>query len=99
MQLILHPTETREQHRLRILIQDTDGASIAELDGEFGLSAGQDSQPGEMVSSAMVLNLTAVAVPTPGAYSVDVLIDGQHVRSIGFLARDEPIAPPDPGGN
>ena len=43
---------------------------------------------------AMVVPLQQVILPAYGAYSVEVLIDGQHKRSLGVLA-----APPREGGD
>jgi hypothetical protein len=90
--LTVHPTEAAEQHRFRVVVQNADGATVAQIDAEFGLNPPLDAtpgpgpQPGEMLAAPAVLDLRNVGVPEPGAYSVELLLDGQHVRSLPFIA-------------
>lgn len=86
MLLALEPAEARHPHKLRIVLQDVDGASVAELDGQFGIQAGPGSKPGEQVAMPLVLNLHTVQIPKAGEYSLEVLLDGLVVRSMPFRA-------------
>jgi hypothetical protein len=87
--ITLHPTEAAEPHRLRVVIQDIDGEQIAQLDGQFGIDAAPPSptgrQPGESLILPVGLNLRGVAIPREGSYSVEVLVDNQHVESLFFM--------------
>jgi len=88
----LHPTEATERHRLRVVIQTVDGDSVAELDGEFGVNVGPPGsptsrQPGESLILPLGLSLRGVGIPHPGSYSVEVLVDGQHVESLFFMTQ------------
>ena len=96
MLITLQPTEARDSHRIRIVLQNADGAPGAEIDGQFHVQAGPGSQPGEQVAVPMVLNLHGIAIPNAGTYSLELLLDGHHVRSIPFVAAlpDKPAKGP-----
>ena len=99
MMITLHPTETVDIHRLRIVIQGADGQQIARLDAEFGVGTQPGVQPGELVPVALAVPLQGVPLPGPGSYSLELLLDGQHRKSLQFLAflqEAEPQPPPAP---
>jgi len=83
---IVHPSEAVEQHRLKVLVQSADGTRIAEIDGEFGVASSPDMQPGQMISAPLVIGLQQVPIPTPGSYSVELLIDNQLAKSFPVQA-------------
>jgi hypothetical protein len=92
----LHPTEAAEPHRIRVVVQSADGAEVARLDGEFGVGAGEvepgptGRQPGESLIVPLALPLRNVGIPEAGKYSVEVLVDNQHVESLFFMASPPP---------
>lgn len=98
--LTLHPSEATDEHELRILIQDTDGKQIARVDAMF--SVGTQVMPipaGEMVRAPIAIQLRTVPIPAPGLYSIELLVDKQHRRSLPFQAMpagDQPQALPPP---
>lgn len=99
--LRLRPSEAEEMHRLRIVVRDEDGKKVAELGGEFGIAPGQGLKPGEMLAMPIVLPLQGVAIPRPGTYGVDVLLDSLNVRSLSFVAEQTKPAqspPTEPNG-
>lgn len=90
----VHPTEAAEPHRVRIVIQSVDGPpEIARLDGEFALDPADarlgpaGRQPGESLVFPLGLSLRQIAIPEPGSYSVEILVDNQHVDSLFFMVQ------------
>jgi hypothetical protein len=86
----LHPTEALRPHELQIIVQSADGERVAEVTG--GLQVNPDAVAavpvGGRISIPFALNLTAVKLENPGRYSLEILIDANHVRSIDFSAHD-----------
>jgi len=88
LRVLVHPTEMRAAHRLEILLQDEDGQLVTKVD--VNIDAPQtppDLPPGE--EAALVVPWTfpgGPVLPRAGRYSLEVLIDGVHQRSIGFNA-------------
>lgn len=98
VQLLLHPSEATERHRIRVLLQDDDGQLLAQLDGEFSVGTeGADTRPGELIAVPLVLNLTGFPIPRTGTYSLELLLDNQHARSLAFVVVDSPPGLPLPG--
>ena len=52
MMLVLHPTEADRDHSLNVLLQGSDGAEVAKVEGTFRGELGPDTQAGEMIASA-----------------------------------------------
>lgn len=93
--LTVHPTEAAEPHRVRVLIQSADGPpEIARLEGEFSFGdptpGPRGRQPGESLVLPLGLNLRQIAIPEPGGYSVEILVDNQHVDSLFFMVTPPP---------
>ena len=88
LEISVHPTEGGNDHQLQILVQTEDGSRIAELGAAFNVSADPsgDTQPGEQFNVPLVVPLQMVGLPVAGGYSVEILIDGTHRRSIAFWA-------------
>lgn len=93
MLVTLQPSESHDEHRLRIILQDQDGKPVAKMDGGFGAKAGPDSRPGEALAFPIVVGLEGLPIPSHGVYSIEVLIDHQLARSLVFqaeLKQDQP---------
>ena len=89
----VHPTEMDSEHTLGVVMIDADGKEIGSVTADFQIAADPDKgRPGETLVLPLVVPLHQVIIPQHGAYSVEVLIDGQHKRSLGVLA-----APPRDG--
>lgn len=84
--IVLHPTEAESEHKMVIRVASEDGQDIATMEGSFRAQRGDLSKPGELIASPLVLNLHSVPLPRAGSYSVDILIDNQHQRSLQFVA-------------
>jgi len=93
LRIMVHPTEIDNPHVVRILVLQEDGQQVAET--TMGINppppeARAAFQPGEEWSLPLALNLSPVALPAAGAYSVEVLIDGNHHASVPFLSLKQP---------
>jgi hypothetical protein len=82
LMITMHPAEMTERHRLRVMVQGEDGLRIAEVEAEFGFGVEGAPPPIQKVSSPLILGLAALPLPAPGHYSLEVLFDGQLVRSL-----------------
>jgi hypothetical protein len=93
--LTLQPSEATGDHELRVLIRDTDGKEIALLEATF--SIGPQAMPipaGEMLRAPIAIQLRTVPIPAPGLYSIELLVDKQHRRSLPFQAMPAGERPP-----
>lgn len=83
----VHPTEMDSEHTLEVVMIDADGKEIGNVSADFAIAPDPESgRPGETLILPLVVPLQQVVLPNPGAYSVEVLIDGQHKRSLAVLA-------------
>jgi hypothetical protein len=78
----VHQSEMSRPHELEVLIQDEDGERLVAAKGGFQLS-GADLMVGEHVLLPFTLDIKG-KLAKPGAYSIEVLIDGTHHRTIQF---------------
>lgn len=109
LRVVLHPTETKTEHEFQLLLLGEDGATVADLLGKFGVGVDEDGnvvglqpggeitslQPGEEVAIAIPITIVAstIGIPSPGAYSFELLIDGVHQTSVPFLVARREGAP------
>ena len=78
----VHQSELGRPHELEVLIQDEDGERLVAAKGGFQL-AGADLMVGEHVLLPFTLDIKG-KLAEPGAYSIEILIDGTHQRTIQF---------------
>ncbi len=83
----VHPTEMNSEHSLSVVLIDEDGLQFGHVNADFHISAEPGKgRPGENLILPLVVPLQQVVLSKPGAYSVEILIDGQHKRSLTVLA-------------
>ncbi len=75
------------EHRLELRLMDPDGAQIFRAEGPLRLAGGR---PGRPVRPHIILGLSGVAFPAAGDYSFEILIDGQHKRSVPLYVVQAP---------
>ena len=80
LRITLHPTEVDADHRLDIRLIDTDGHELARADGTFNAHGKPD--PGRQIALPFVMNLVNTRFEAPGDYSMEILIDNGHVKSL-----------------
>jgi len=101
LRILVHPTEADRSHQLVVRLQGEDGQEVARVDITFGVADPGALEPGEQISVPVPIPMPPqVALPTPGRYSFEVLIDGIHQTSVPFIAHlvEEPQAQLQEGG-
>ena len=87
LRLLAHPSEVTTRHHVELLFWNEDGRPFApsvSLDfGPGGIPTGHPT--GWDLASVVAINLQSLLIPDAGRYSIEILIDGQHVKSIPFL--------------
>lgn len=85
----MHRTEADRSHPIEVIVQGDDGQELAKVVGAF--SPNQDvlatMEPGEELFTCIGIPLAQTPLPGPGHYSVEILIDGVHSKSVSFVAR------------
>lgn len=79
-----HPTEANRPHEVDVIVQSEDGAAVAQLKGGFQISTNEGARAGEPALIPFVIDFRSVAVPKHGGYSVEILLDSTHMRSLPF---------------
>jgi hypothetical protein len=69
----------RGEHMIDIRLVDADGGEILKLDGHVNV---QSERPGRPIVSQAILQLNNITFPRPGTYTVDILVDRRHERSV-----------------
>lgn len=92
LRVVMHPTELRHSHKIEILLQDEDGQQVtrAEITVEpMDESVQSKVPPGEDVPVPINWDFPArPALPHPGRFSFEVLIDGNHKLSLPLHAAE-----------
>lgn len=90
-----HRTEVGTDHELSIQVIDADGNPVVpEIQGQMHLGEpAEGSPPNVPLVAPLVLPFPPMPVlQRPGAYSVEILIDGRHLKSLPFAVAHPPQA-------
>lgn len=90
--LELHQTEGATQHQLQVLVQGEDGQRVGEVKAAFQMGAAE-VDVGENLLLPITLDLRPARLPASGSYTVEIVIDGTHQRTIQFKALPRPEPP------
>lgn len=90
--LELHQTEGATQHQLQVLVQGEDGQRVGEVKAAFQMGAAE-VDVGENLLLPIALDLRPARLPASGSYTVEIVIDGTHQRTIQFKALPRPEPP------
>ena len=92
VRLLLHPTEAGVDHALDIRLIDSDGGELARVNASF--NARGPFQAGREIAIPIVMNMTNTRFERAGDYSVEILIDNNHVKSLPLrLQQVSPASP------
>jgi hypothetical protein len=80
MRFLVHPTELDRKHRLDVRLVDADGRELAKIEGD--IEASGSGAPGREAAVNMVINMANTRFENPGDYSVEVLMNNQHMKSL-----------------
>jgi hypothetical protein len=90
VRVMVHPTEADRSHLFEARLLSEDGEDVGNVQVSFEMSKPLGGmRPGEEVSVALPLPLHGFGLPRPGPYSFELLIDGVHHASVGFVAEQE----------
>jgi Family of unknown function (DUF6941) len=95
IRLTMTPAEARHQHQIEVVFQNEDGVRIAQITGAF---APQDAvvtalPPGVRPSIAIPFNMN-MPIPAYGRYSLELLVDGNSLKSIDITVTRPPAGDP-----
>lgn len=88
LRIMVHQTEVEHPHQLQIIVQGEDGQKVTEVHAQVEAEPPPDGiEPGEEGELLIPWNFPGrPKLPAPGRYSMELLIDGVHQRSIPFKA-------------
>ncbi|MGZ4121424.1 MAG: DUF6941 family protein [Actinomycetota bacterium] len=81
IRLLVHPTEAERPHTMEIRLIDSDGGELVKLEGNFSAQAG-GVQSGRELPMNVSLQLANTRFERPGDYSIEIMINNQHMKSL-----------------
>jgi Family of unknown function (DUF6941) len=84
IRLSMTRAECDRVHRIELIFQTQDGAQLLKLRAEFQTAYPEHLPPGWPAFGIVPLNI-GLPIPDYGIYSLEVLIDDQHKKSVGLL--------------
>jgi uncharacterized protein DUF6941 len=87
VRLQLHRTETDRQHVIEVRILDEDGRQLAQMHGHAQPPTPEDLPVGWDVPVMVNFPIHNLALPRAARYSIEVLGDGLHLKSLNFRVR------------
>jgi hypothetical protein len=79
------------KHVVEISLRDPRGQRVVQLNGDMQLGPTREAAA-EGMKVPHILHLDGIVFPTPGRYSFDVVIDGQHHVSVPLHVSGAPVA-------
>jgi uncharacterized protein DUF6941 len=77
--------ESGTPHRFEMLFWTADGQSFAPgISFTMHVKSAPSSPTGWDVPAVFAANLSTLAVPKAGEYSIEILVDGEHLKSLHF---------------
>jgi Family of unknown function (DUF6941) len=93
MRLTMTATELQYAHDVELVFQDADGKRVSQVNGTINPQPGAAVSPlGRPFAVAMAFNLV-VPVPAYGDYSLELLIDHSHKKTISIVVAQPPAEP------
>ena len=88
IRVLVHPTETGRAHDLEIRLIDSDGGELAKMEGNFTANPG--GPPGRELPINISLGMSNIRFEKPGDFSIELLVDNQHVKSLPLRVYEAP---------
>jgi len=92
LRVLIHPMETDEDHAIEIRLIDSDGGELARIDGN--INARGTTTTGRDISMNMVINMVNTRFEHAGDYSIEIMIDGEHHKSVPLRLNQMQGPPP-----
>lgn len=93
LRMLVHPAEADHTHMLEIRMMDSDGGQLANIEGSFSATA-TGAQPGREISMNLVINMGNTRFERAGDYSIEILINNQHMKSLPLRLHQVEGPPP-----
>jgi hypothetical protein len=90
IRVLVHPTETGRAHDLEIRLIDSDGGELAKMEGNFTANPG--GPPGRELPINISLGMSNIRFEKAGDFSIELLVDSQHVKSLPLRVYEAPKA-------
>jgi len=86
LRLLVHPAEVSQPHKIELYFWNEDGKAFAPpLTITLGPSVVPPEHPrGWDLPAMLAIGLQNLQIPDQGRYSIELLVDGQHTKSIPF---------------
>lgn len=68
-------------HRMEVRLIDADGQQLFRAEGPLNVTG---SQPGRTVKPHVIMGLSGINFQKPGDYSFEIVVDGEHMRSVAL---------------
>lgn len=95
VRLLLHRTEIDRQHTVELRVLDEDGTQLLGLHSHVHAHPPEDLPLGWDVAVMVTFPLAGLSLPRASRYSVEILGDGSHLKSLNLRVRPLPQPPPD----
>ena len=92
----VHQMEVPHPHEIDVRVVGEDGQEIARAQGGFQAALPPDIHMTEKLLVPVVLDVRQAGLPGPGAYSIEISVDGTHHQTVQFRAqpREQQALPP-----
>ena len=88
VRILAHHREVQGEHTLQLDVISEDGSEVATI--KLGFKVDKLTNTTDQANINLPFGLQGVVLPSKGKYSVEILINGQHKRSIPFNAKEAP---------
>jgi hypothetical protein len=79
--------------KLEVRLMDADGGQVFKAEGPMEVSGGA---PGRPAKPHVIIGLSGISFGKPGDYSFEILVDGQHMKSVPLYVTEAPPVGPVP---
>jgi len=80
--LVLSPAEVGRDHKLEVIIMDSDGKKIANVDGGLRVERSIQGDAWKPSGTFLALNFLGVRFEKFGSYSIEIVANGSSLKSI-----------------
>lgn len=97
IRLLMHRSEAERPHQVEVRVWSADGRDIVPP-VTIGMSPSGDPPPdhpaGWDIGALMTIGMQGLPIPAAGHYSIEILVDDNHLRSLPFRMNQAPPAAP-----
>lgn len=87
LRLLVHRTEADRDHAIDVRIMDEDGAELLKVHRHIRARISEDLPLGWDIPVMTAFAISHLELPREGRYSIEVLADGTHLKSLNLRVR------------